>query len=96
VATDVVINNGGPAWTPDGKWVIFVKHDDDAFNPVWAVPPADPSKARMIPTGTVGNLDIDVVKRVDGKAWLAVAAQGRVGDAVRDFRRIYALALSLP
>ena len=96
VASDVLLNAGGPAWTPDGKWLVYVKHDDDNFNPVWAVPVADPTKARMVATGTVGNADIHVARRVDGKAWLAVAAQGRVGDAQRDFRRVYALALSLP
>lgn len=96
VATEVVLNAGGPAWTPDGKWLVYVKHDNDNFNPVWAVPVADPSKARMVATGTVGNADIHVARRVDGRTWLALAAQGRVGDAVRDFRRIYALALTLP
>lgn len=96
VATDVLLNTGGPAWTPDGKWIVYVKHDNDSFNPVWAVPIADASKARMIATGTVGNADVHVTQRVDGRAWLAVSAQGRVGDSQRDFRRIYALALALP
>jgi Tol biopolymer transport system component len=96
LATDVIPNTNGPAWTADGRWIVYVKHDDDAFSPVWAAPVSDAGSARMIPTGTVGNADIDVVRRADGKSWLAVAAQGRVGDPVRDFRRIYAMALSLP
>ncbi len=96
VATGVVMNARGPAWTPDGKHVVYVRDDPDNFDPVWAVPATDPSRARMVPTGTVGNGDIDVVKGPDGRAWLAVTAQGRVGDASRDFRRVYAVALTLP
>lgn len=90
---DVMLNPRGPAWAPDGKSILVVKHDDSAFNPVWRVPVAEPAKARVVSTGTVGNADLDVARRADGKAWLAVAAQGRLGDAVRDFRRIYATVL---
>lgn len=96
VATGVVMNARGPAWTFDSKHVVYVRDDPDNFNPVWAVPVADPSRARMLPTGTVGNGDIDVTRRADGKTWLAVAAQGRVGDSARDFRRVYAVAVALP
>lgn len=93
VATGVVLNPRGPSWTPDGASLVYTRADDATFNPVWRVPVADPGKARMVPTGTVGNTDLDVVRRPDGKTWLAVAAQGRVGDAVRDFRRIYTMIL---
>ncbi|MFZ5475516.1 MAG: TolB family protein [Myxococcota bacterium] len=94
VATDVRTNDDGPAWTPDSKHLIFVKHDENALDPVWAAPIRQPSQGRAIATGTVGNADLDVVKRPDGQVWLAVAAQGRVGDKVRDFRRIYTMAIS--
>ena len=42
---------------------------------------------------TVGNGDIDIVEGTDGRTWLAIAAQGRVDDPVRDFKRIYVMAL---
>ena len=94
VATDVIMNGHGPAWTPDSKHLLYVKHDDAHFNPVYAAPIRQPSQARALPTGTVGNGDIAVVKRADGQIWLAVAAQGRTGDKVRDFKRIFAMPVS--
>lgn len=37
VARDVVVDlNTGPAWTPDGRKVIYVKRDPSLFNPVYA------------------------------------------------------------
>jgi Tol biopolymer transport system component len=93
VATDVVPNEGGPAWTPDSKHLVYVKHDDERFNPVYAAPIRQPSQAAVVPTGTVGNGDLSVVRRADGKVWIAVAAQGRTGDKVRDFKRVYAMPL---
>lgn len=93
VATDVVMSSGGPSWTPDGRHLVFVKHDDERFNPVFVAPVRQPSQAVPLGTGTVGNGDVSLVKRADGKVWIAVAAQGRTGDKVRDFKRIYAMAL---
>lgn len=93
VTRGVVVGDDGPAWTPDGRHLLFVKDDADTFDPVWAAPVADPSKARALGLGTVGNTDLDVAKRPDGQVYVAVAAQGRTGDAVRDFRRIYVAAL---
>lgn len=93
VAQDVVMNGAGPAWTPDGRHLIYVKHDDNRYNPVYAAPVRQPSQAQPVATGTVGNADLSVAKRSDGKVWLAVAAQGRTGDRVRDFRKVYVMAL---
>lgn len=37
VARDVVVDlNTGPAWSPDGRKVIYVKRDPDLFNPIYA------------------------------------------------------------
>jgi Tol biopolymer transport system component len=93
LATGVVLNPRGPSFTPDGKAIVYVRADDANFNPVWGVPLDPAGKAWKIPTGTVGNTDVDVVKRGDGKAWLAVTALGRTGDEVRDFRRVYTMPL---
>ncbi len=87
LAMGVVLNPRGPSFTPDGASIVYVRADDATLNPVWAVPVAEGGKPRMVPTGTVGNTDVDVVRRTDGKTWLAVASLGRVGDAVRGFRR---------
>ncbi|MFN7146547.1 MAG: TolB family protein, partial [Myxococcota bacterium] len=93
VATDVVMNDDGPAWTPDSKHLVYVKNDEAAFDPVYAAPIRQPSQARVVATGTVGNGDLDVVKRADGKVWLAVVAQGLAGDKVRDFKKVYVMPL---
>lgn len=93
IATDVQMNPRGPAWSPDGRYLIYVKQNESAFNPIYAAPISDPAAARAIPTGTVGNDDLAVVRSASGVEWLAVAAQGRVTDAVRDFRRIYVMRL---
>lgn len=93
VATDVVMSSGGPAWTPDSRHLLYVKHDENKFNPVYAAPVRQPSQAAALPTDTVGNGDLAVVKRADGKVWLAVVAQGRTSDKVRDFRRVYTMPL---
>ena len=37
--------------------------------------------------------DIDIVTGTDGQVWIALTAQGREEDAVRDFRRVYIMVL---
>lgn len=97
VTNDVVLDGDGPSWTPDSRHLVFVKNDPNNFSPVWAAPVAAPNAARSLGLETVGNGDLDLVRRADGRTWIAVAAQGRQGDAQREFRRIYVLQLpSLP
>lgn len=93
VAQDVVMNDDGPVWSPDGRHLFFVKRDENRFNPVYVAPVRQPSQAQPVPTGTVGNGDLAVARRPDGTVWIAVAAQGRTTDKVRDFKRIYAMQL---
>ncbi|MSP57121.1 MAG: hypothetical protein EXR69_16210 [Myxococcales bacterium] len=95
VAADVVMNARGPTWTPDGGSLIYVQHDPDRFDPVRQAPWADPTRVTTILTGTVGNGDLDVVKRGDGTVWLAVTARG-AADAERsqrDFMKVYVMGL---
>ncbi|RME24191.1 MAG: hypothetical protein D6798_11775, partial [Deltaproteobacteria bacterium] len=94
LAEGVVMNARGPTWTPDGRTIVYVLDDDDAFDPVWRVSVDEPGDARRVPTGTVGNGDLDLTVGTDGATWLAVAAQGRQTDAVRDFKRIYVMQLT--
>lgn len=95
VATDVVMNARGPTWTPDATAIVYVQHDPDHFDPVRRAPWADPTKVSTLATGTVGNGDLDVVRKSDGSLWLAVAAQGLAGvaDKERDFMKVYVLGL---
>jgi Tol biopolymer transport system component len=93
LASGVVMSSHGPSWTPDGQAIVYVRDDDASFDPIWIVPLAVPASAHAIGSDTVGNGDVDVVKANDGKTWIAVAAQGLAGDEVRDFKRVYVLAL---
>lgn len=94
VAEDVVMNFGGPQWSPGGEGIVYVKDDDDRFDPVFYAPVGGDAHT-LLDTRTVGNGDHDIVVGTDGKTYLAVAAQGRVDDEVRDFKRIYVLPLDL-
>jgi Tol biopolymer transport system component len=93
VASDVVLNEHGPSFSPLGTSLLYVKNDDAHFSPVWAAPIDAPEKAHPVQTGTVGNGDLDVTRAPDGRTWLAVAAQGLTGDQHRGFRRIYTMEL---
>ena len=94
VATDVVMNARGPTWTPDGASLLYVQRDPNRLNPVRSAPWTDPTRAVTLATGTVGNGDLDVVRRADGTVWLAIAAQGSsASPGTRDFMRIYLLSL---
>ncbi|MEN0063255.1 MAG: hypothetical protein AAGA48_13965 [Myxococcota bacterium] len=77
----------GPAWTPDGRHIVYVADDDDAYDPVRAVDVARQS-VRTLQTGTVGNTDLAITVR-DGQLWLSVVAQGRDNDEVRNFKRLF-------
>lgn len=93
LARGVVMSHDGPAWTPDGNHIVYVLDDDTRFNPVYRVDPSNPDTARPVATDTVGNGDLDLTRGTDGRTWLAVAAQGRTGDATRDYKRIYVMTL---
>lgn len=82
----------GPAWTPDGKYIVYVSDDDARYDPIRAVQVDDTSRSTPIELGTVGNGDLDIVQR-DGATWIAVVAQGRVSDTRRDFKRLYVAPL---
>ena len=93
IAQGVVMGHRGPAWLPDSSGLVYVQDDDDAYDPIWRAPLATPDSRSRIDTGTVGNGDLDVVRGTDGATWLAVAAQGRVEDTVRDYKRIYVMQI---
>ena len=90
ISKGVVMNHDGPTWTPDGE-LVYVKDDDDAFDPVYRTTVHGTPK--RVETDTVGNGDLDVVVGTDGVLYLAVAAQGREDDEERSFKRIYVMPL---
>ena len=95
LATGVHLDAGGPSWTPEGRALVVVQADDAQFNPVVRID-ATTGRSVAVPTGTVGNGDLDLVTGIDGRVWLAISALGRDGDAVREYRRIYTMVLPSP
>jgi Tol biopolymer transport system component len=89
LAAGVVPNALGPSWTPDGTHVVYVRKDDEAFDPIAAVRVSDTSRVLDLDFGTVGNGDLDLVQRSDGVTWIAWVAQGRAQDALRDYQRVF-------
>ncbi len=90
VVENVVPNDRlGPTWSPDGKKIIAVKDDPEHFNPIRLVSVSDPSRSRVISTGTQNNGDTFVVTLPDGKSWLAFTAQGQIGDKRKAFKLAY-------
>lgn len=95
VVRGVVLNPLGPRFTPDGQRVVAVLDEDARFNPVVITSVAG-GAAKPVPTRTVGNQDHDVVGDRQGRAWLAIAAQGELRGSDRDWRRIYVMELPGP
>jgi hypothetical protein len=73
---------------------VFVSNNDAAFDPVLAVSPLGGVPA-LVDTRTVGNSDLDLTQGTDGQLYIALSAQGRLKDPVRDYKRLYVMALDL-
>ncbi len=93
LAEGVRLNHRGPSWTPDGRALVYVLDDPNELGPVQRVSLDRPGEPETIRTLTVGNGDLDLSRGTDGRTWLAVCAQGREEDAVREFKRLYVMAL---
>jgi len=94
VIRNVVPNASGPSWMPDGEHMIVVLDDDDRYDPIVKVEARPGAIAVPVETGTVGNGDIDVVRAKDGRVLLAFVAQGKTGDPVRDYKRLFVTELA--
>lgn len=100
VATDALLSEDGPAWTPDGKGIIYVRDQTGASDPLMHVRvpgETDSERKRLRPTKlrapTLANRDPRVA--ATPKGWrVAVSAMGREGDDLkRSWRKIYVLEL---
>jgi len=79
----------GPTWAPDGKGVLVVKDDPERFNPIRLVNIADPTRVKILGTGTQNNTDTHLITNASGQILLGFTAQGRLGDSVKSFKKVY-------
>ncbi len=96
LAESVLMNGDGPAWMPDSQAIVTVLDDGDRFDPVSLIPIRNPRSARILNTGTVGNADHALVRQPDGVVYMALAARGTEEGRVRDYRRIFIVAIPYP
>jgi hypothetical protein len=94
LASDVLPNSTGPAWTPDGRSVVYTARDDEAFNPICVVPIDYPAARQTLPLDTIGHGDIAVGGRPDGSVRVAYVAQGRAGEKNLSWKRLYVTELA--
>lgn len=98
VAKDALLSEDGPAWTPDGQSLVYVRDDPKSADPLVRVSLAAsiPKRrsTRVLASGTLSNRDPSVSAAADGSWRLAVSAVGQKGDDLRrSWRKIYVLAL---
>ncbi len=94
LARDVVVDDHqGPAWTPDGTSILFVKRDFKADNPVRWVR-ADGSGGGALDTGTQLNSDLALHLRA-GQLALAFKALGQKGSTDKTWERLYLVTFSM-
>ncbi len=86
-----VPNVHGPTWTANGLHLVVVADDDDAYDPIVAVPVTGGAPT-LLPLGTVGHGDIDLGMH-QGVPTLAYVAQGLASDSTRDFKRLFVAPL---
>lgn len=94
LAKDVVLSEQqGPAWTPDGRYLVYVKNRQrgDVIDPLRAVAVGG-RPDRPLPTGTVSNRS-PAITSVEGRAWVAYSALGRVGGEDHTWRKIFVFPL---
>lgn len=96
IAMNVVLTeNGGPGWTPDGRFLIYVKNEQaaQAVDPLYAAA-ADGSGSTRLNTGTVSNRDPNVIDH-EGRWWVAYSALGGGDDDSTDrtWRKVFMFPL---
>jgi len=94
LAKKVVVDDGnGPAWTPDGSTVLFVKQDFKRDNPVRWVK-VDGSASGSLKTGTQLNSDLSLFARGE-ELFLAFKALGQKGSTEKTWERLFMVKFSM-
>jgi len=97
IAENVIPNERrGPAWSPDGRFVVAVLDDPNAGDPVVLVE-VDRQGVRVLDTGTVNNAEPAIVKDPRTGKWRVVfVSQGKKASDSHAWRRIWLLDLDPP
>jgi Tol biopolymer transport system component len=93
LAADVIPNSTGPAWTPDGRSILYTARDDLAYNPISIVPVDLPDARQSLPFDTIGHGDLAVASLPNGSLRVAYVAQGRATDRNLSYKRLYVAEL---
>ncbi len=84
--------SAGPAWTPDGKYIVFVRPDPAKAHPLRIVKVAPKQFSKHLKTNTLSNSDPVVTARA-GKWWVAFTALGVKGSSDLTWRKVYTYPL---
>lgn len=84
----------GPSWTPDGRWIVFVKDakKKNIVDPIRAIEVKKGAAEVSIPTGTNSNEEVDVVGR--GDEWWATFTALTLKANAHAWRKVYVYPLS--
>jgi len=96
MVTDVVPNAAGPVWSPGGRFLIYAKNDDMAYDPLCATPIGRPETVLPLSVDTVGHSDLSVIEGPEGTWNLVYVAQGRASGTHRNYKRLYQVTLTPP
>ena len=89
VAKDVVKpDRGGPVWTPDGKFILYVDSDNKIFDPIFWVNLETEERGKL-KTGTQMNDDLVLFKGSTGGLRLVFTAQARTTDKKKTWKKVY-------
>lgn len=84
--------SSGPAWTPDGRWIVFARPNPAKADPLRIVRAEPGQFSKPIDTRTLSNADPVITERL-GRWWLAFTALGRKGGGDLTWRKVHVYPL---